>query len=270
MVNKTLIGAVLILGLSISGIVYTWDFRYDEGHVEGYEIGYDLGSSDGFEEGFIQGQIEGNKTGYISGRSLGEVKGYDVGYEIGFNEGNFTGYEIGHYQGYSVGFNEGHNNGSEEGYDQGLSVGWTTGIDEGREEGYEVGYPVGYEQGIIESGEGHYTRNPSYIEVSKFIAVDKTDREHYYDEEFNCYDFSATVKKNAFELGYQCYIVFIEFGYSDYAHSIIAFNTTNKGWIFIEPQDDMIVNIELGKPYWDRSYYLVDYDDTITSIDIVP
>ena len=84
-----------------------------------------------------------------------------------------------------------------------------------------------------------------------------------------CHDFSAAVKTNAFRKGYTCLYVYIEL--REGAHSIVAFNTTDRGIVFVEPQNDDVVHVLVGHPYWDRSKYDVPpYDDTVVRITLIP
>ena len=128
---------------------------------------------------------------------------------------------------------------------------------------YQNGYTSGYGQGIEDgAGSGYNIRDPTYQEALQFVASDQTDKNAYDEQTYICFDFSADFEANAFEAGYRVGLVYIEF--VDFAHSIVAFDTIDRGLIFIEPQDDEIVTLTVGKPYWDRTIYeLPDYNDTI-------
>ena len=102
---------------------------------------------------------------------------------------------------------------------------------------------------------------------SNYIASDQTDKNEY-SENYTCWNFAADVKNNAFKAGYRCGLVYIEF--PDGAHTIVCFNTTDRGIIFIEPQYDATVTVEIGIHYWaDNGYGIPDYDDTIIYYAIV-
>ena len=48
---------------------------------------------------------------------------------------------------------------------------------------------------------------------------------------------------------------------------MLAFETTDKGLIYIEPQDDREVKVEVGVKYWeDNGYGKTDWDDTIKEV----
>lgn len=118
------------------------------------------------------------------------------------------------------------------------------------------------------AGYGYVMKDPTYQEMKSFIAADRTDAKEYIVDVYICGDFSADVKMNANKQKIRCAYVVID--YPDSGHAIVAFNTTDRGIIFIEPQSDEEVNIEVGKNFWEcivprPGYYYVapDYDDTI-------
>jgi predicted nucleic acid-binding Zn-ribbon protein len=122
------------------------------------------------------------------------------------------------------------------------------GYAEGEAAGYQVGYDEGYAQGVEDgAGSGWYIRDPTYAEAIAFINSDRTD-ENEYTEDYVCYDFTADFNSNAFQMGYRCGFVYIEF--EDGAHAIACFNTTDEGLIYIEPQNDKIVDVAVGQSYW--------------------
>lgn len=134
--------------------------------------------------------------------------------------------------------------------------------------GYQMAYDAGYIIGVKDgAGTGYDIRDPTYREVLQFIASDQTDKNQYNDTSYNCVHYTRDVKSNAFDLGYRCGSVYIEF--PDSGHIIVAFYTTDKAVIFIEPQTDQTVSLVIGQPYWDRTKYVISYDDTIVSYTIM-
>lgn len=124
---------------------------------------------------------------------------------------------------------------------------YNLGYFEGETDGYQLGYDEGYTQGTGDAEEnGWYIRDPTYTEMIAFIDSDKTD-ENNYTEDYVCYDFTADFNANAFQAGYRCGFVYIEF--FDGAHAITCFKTTDRGLTYIEPQTDEIVTIAIGKLY---------------------
>jgi peptidoglycan hydrolase CwlO-like protein len=126
------------------------------------------------------------------------------------------------------------------------------GYDEGEAEGYQVGYDEGHDDGYAQgvedgAGSGWYViRDPTYAEAIAFINSDRTNENEYTDD-YVCYDFTADFDANAFQMGYRCGFVYIEF--HDSAHAIACFNTTDRGLIYIEPQSDEIVDVAVGRIY---------------------
>ena len=111
-------------------------------------------------------------------------------------------------------------------------------------------WDAGYAQGVEDGpGSGWYLRDPTYAEAIAFIDSDRTDENEYTDD-YVCYDFTADFNTNAFQMGYRCGFVYIEF--SKTAHAIACFNTTDGGLIYIEPQTDEIVDVAVGQLYLDK------------------
>lgn len=134
-------------------------------------------------------------------------------------------------------------------------------------------WQVNYER--LTTGYGYVLRDPSYQEMRSFLARDKTSEREYVENEYVCVDFAADVKANAAKEEIRCAYVVIEYR-GGTGHSIIAFDTTNQGLVFIEPQFDWEVEPEIGKRYYQcveppPGHYMVKpgYDDTITRIVVI-
>lgn len=111
-------------------------------------------------------------------------------------------------------------------------------------------------------------RDPTYQEALQFIESDQTDKNLYKEGGYTCSDFATDFKNNAWKAGYRCGYVLV-FG-PDWNHALNCFNTTDHGLVFIEPQEDEMVTLTIGQPYWDRTKYASPYDhgtynDTVTS-----
>ncbi|MEM1573051.1 MAG: hypothetical protein QXY96_01060 [Candidatus Methanomethylicaceae archaeon] len=219
-------------------------------------IGLNIGFSQGFQEGYKNGNYSGYIHGFIIGNETGYIIGFNYGKEIGYNEGYFNG----NISGYFIGFDDGKRIGYEEGYLFGNSSGYSLGFNEG--------YFLGYKKGVIDgAGRGYTIRDPTYEEVMEFIAMDQTDKNEYIQGKYECVDFAKDVKNNAFNKGYKCGFVLIFFPQG--GHAVVCFNTTDKGLIFIEPQDDSIVDLKIDKPFFDRSKYIINFNDTVIRFIIV-
>jgi hypothetical protein len=131
---------------------------------------------------------------------------------------------------------------------------------------------------LITSGYGYVLKDPTYQQMKAFLAADRTDANDYVEHNYVCEDFSVDVKAHAIQQKYRCAYVSIRFVGDNSAHAIVAFNTTDRGLIFIEPQSDEEVNLQIGWDYWTEcvianpnTYYNdpTDYNDTIWRYNIV-
>ncbi len=152
---------------------------------------------------------------------------------------------------------------------------YEVGYRESYEGAYKKGYEKGYEIGLgVDSGEKVATRvelhNPTFIELREFLANDKTDSNPYVPGEYVCFEFATQVNNNAEANGIRAAYVRIRFG--SWAHAVVAFETVDKGLVFIEPQSDMNVDLVIGKPYpWQAAGAIrtTDYDDAILDLQII-
>lgn len=114
-------------------------------------------------------------------------------------------------------------------------------------------------------------RDPTYLEMEEFLARDRTDSNG--DDSYICGNFANDVKKNALKEGIRCAGVIIRFGNEkifgaeERGHALVAFETTDRGVIFIEPQKDKEVKVALGVRYFRdnglREWITEDFDDVI-------
>jgi hypothetical protein len=104
--------------------------------------------------------------------------------------------------------------------------------------------------------------NPTYSEVRQFVALDKTDSHQYIEGSYTCSNFAADFRNNALRAGYVCGYAFVYFP-DDQSHVLNCFNTTDKGLVFVEPQWDKFVNINVGKPYESGNLTLSINNDTV-------
>jgi len=162
------------------------------------------------------------------------------------------------YAGYTRGKDKGYYNGQKAGQESSFNMGYN----EGKEEGYQSGYDAGYESGMRESEGGYDLRNPTYQEMKEFLAHDTTDSIKFVEDEYVCTDYSADVKNNATAQGIRCAFVYIS--YPEAAHSIVAFETQDKGLKFIEPQSDEEVSLIVNESYSQlNNFNRPDIDDTV-------
>jgi len=118
-------------------------------------------------------------------------------------------------------------------------------------------------------------QDPTYYEMKDFLAFDRTNLNvggRYVWSWYTCIDSANDVKRNALEKGIRCTGVIIRFGNAENDHAVVAFQTTDKGVIFIEPQTDEEVEVVVGMRYFKdndlKDWVADDFDDTITEIEI--
>jgi hypothetical protein len=147
----------------------------------------------------------------------------------------------------------------------GYDLGYSYGVSYGNQSGYQQGYSHGVADG---AGRGYDIRDPTYQEALRFITLDQTDKNQFVNYTYTCDNFASDFKNNAFKADLRSGYVRIDF--PDSAHAIIAFNTTDRGVIFVEPQSDRIITLTIGQPYWNRTAYLPPtYNDTVVRFIIV-
>jgi type II secretory pathway pseudopilin PulG len=125
------------------------------------------------------------------------------------------------------------------------------------------------------TGYGYVLKDPTYKEMKSFLATDRTDEKKYDINSYVCVDYSADVKANAMKQKIRCAYVVIDYP-GNTGHAIVAFDTTDRGTIYIEPQSDDEVNLQTGKHYYQcvlpkPGYYYEapDYDDTIKDVTVI-
>jgi hypothetical protein len=134
------------------------------------------------------------------------------------------------------------------GYSIGQQAGFNEAYNQGQVKGYTAGFKEGYNSIALEQNTKKIHHNPTYQEMKQFLVQDRTDSKKYVKDLFNCTDFTAEVVNNAEVRGIRCGMVDLFFP-EGYGHTIVAFETTDKGLVFVEPQFDMEVQLIVGKSY---------------------
>ncbi len=155
----------------------------------------------------------------------------------------------------------------EDSYDKGYAQTYDVGYQEAYGKAYDKGYDKGYEIGLeTGSKEGVATRvelsNPTYKELKEFLASDKTDSNPFISGEYVCSDFAAQVNNNAEAGGIR--VAYVRIRGKKWAHAVVAFETVDRGLIFIEPQSDREVELVIGKPF---PWYVIGAISPLTSHD---
>jgi len=149
------------------------------------------------------------------------------------------------------------------GYVQTYDVGYQEAYGEAYDKGYDKGYEIGLEAG---SKEGVATRvelsNPTHKEMREFLASDKTDSNPLISGEYVCSDFAAQVNSNAEAGGIRA--AYVRIRSKKWGHAVVAFETVDRGLIFIEPQSDKEAGLVIGEPF---PWYSVGAISPLTSYD---
>ena len=156
------------------------------------------------------------------------------------------GFEEGRTQSYEVGFHEG----SKAGYQEGSKIGYEKG-----REGYDS-YNSDEETGF------YFTYNPTYNEVQAILAeTNKT----------TAMEINNFAEANGIRTAYvRCQIARKTTERIVHIYHLVAFDTVDKGLIFIRPRSHEEIELEVGKSYSEQNGFPTPpYDDTITKITIV-
>ena len=139
---------------------------------------------------------------------------------------------------------------------------------------FKEGYKKGLEIKEKEKQGELVLKDPTYQEMAEFLKYDVTNRRQYIMEKYMCHHFSRDTVNHAKSKGIRTGYVILDYPgvYNKtrfYAHAIICFNTIDGNLIFVEPQLDKIVKVEIGKSYNEQNNLgSHSYDDTITKIEI--
>ncbi|MEK7354529.1 MAG: hypothetical protein AABZ77_08505 [Chloroflexota bacterium] len=120
----------------------------------------------------------------------------------------------------------------------------TNGFDKGYSKGYEISQESNSTKPVSRLVQTH---NPTYSELTAFLAADKTDSNTYVDGHYVCFDYAADVNNKADAAGIQA--AYVRLRSTDWGHAVVAFDTVDRGLVYIEPQSDQEVKLVLGQPY---------------------
>ncbi len=87
--------------------------------------------------------------------------------------------------------------------------------------------------------------------VKEFMESDKTDLRQY-GEGFNSAEFGLLLARNAHWQGVPAQLVRLDFADGVTAHMVLAFPTSDAGWVFIEPQSDDVIYPWIGGHWLDK------------------
>lgn len=148
------------------------------------------------------------------------------------------------FLGYARGYQNSNEGNDTQAYSQGKNEGYQAGYQSGLQAGYKPGSATAEQNTANE----YIVRNPTYQEMKTFLAQDPTNNKVYVENKYVCVDFAAAVKNNAETKGIRCAVVDI-FYPDGYGHTVVAFDTTDRGLIYVEPQFDQEVKLTVGRSY---------------------
>lgn len=137
-------------------------------------------------------------------------------------------------------------------YDYGYAQTFDATYQQARNQAFDKGYSKGYEISQGSSSDQPVSRlvethNPTYSELMAFLAADKTDSNPYVDGHYVCFDYAAELNNNADAAGIQA--AYVRLRSNEWGHAVVAFETVDRGLIYIEPQSDAEVKLVTGQPY---------------------
>ncbi len=162
-----------------------------------------------------------------------------------------------------------------EGYDKAYPQTYDVGYQQVYAEAYDKGYDKGYEIGLGSSSKGDVAtrvelHNPTYKELNEFLARDETDSNPFIRGEYVCFHFAAELNNSAEANGIRA--AYVRIRSKEWGHAVVAFQTADRGLIFIEPQSDEEVELVIAEPYpWQQvgATRPTDYDVAIDEIQII-
>ena len=90
-------------------------------------------------------------------------------------------------------------------------------------------------------------KTSTFQEVRDFILRDPTSRNKFVLNQYECRHFATDVNNNAEAEGLRCAFVLLCFDQGQ--HAVVAFDTTDRGLVYIEPQTDAAIHPEVGGKY---------------------
>jgi|WetSurMetagenome_2_1015567.scaffolds.fasta_scaffold498627_1 hypothetical protein len=93
-------------------------------------------------------------------------------------------------------------------------------------------------------------KNPTFAELKAFVLTDDTHRHQFIENVYECRHFATDMVNNAVDLGLNAGFVLI--CYNQGQHAVVAFNTIDRGLIYIEPQTNASIDVKVGGYYQDR------------------
>ncbi len=92
------------------------------------------------------------------------------------------------------------------------------------------------------------TRPITWDELVSFISDDHTNWNKYVPGKYECLDFAIDLVENAGKQNIKAWIVSVMFYDQELGHAFVAFETTDRGIVYIEPQgDNTYIDLRVGQ-----------------------
>lgn len=89
----------------------------------------------------------------------------------------------------------------------------------------------------------------TWQELTTFLSDDHTNWHAYDEETYTCVNFAMQLKANAEKANLHVWLVGVVFDPDEAGHAFVAFETSDKGVVWIEPQDDYAYSsVVIGEP----------------------
>ena len=154
--------------------------------------------------------------------------------------------------------------GLEEGYVEGHEEGWQEGSREGYQEGSRLGYEeaLGGDYDIMDQAGFYFLYNPTYDEMQEVLAEDTKRLAKAINNDAETHGIRAAYVR--------CRIVPTDGEGKVYLLALLAFQTVDKGFIFIEPSSHREVTLEIGRRYSElNEFSTIKHDGIISDIRII-
>ena len=93
-----------------------------------------------------------------------------------------------------------------------------------------------------------------WMQLAAFLSDDHTNWNNYVTDYYVCLDFSIDLVAHARMKNIKAWIVAVEFYSQQNGHAFVAFDTSDLGVVYIEPQlDSRFVPPQVGQPLYDQS-----------------
>lgn len=90
--------------------------------------------------------------------------------------------------------------------------------------------------------------DPTYDELMTFLATDHTQDTIYVYGQYECTNYAVDLYNNAECQGIKAHIVSIDFADGSPGHAIDAFNTTDRGMMYIDSTGETLSQLRQGEP----------------------